>query len=117
MEWIRFGDKNTKFFHASNLVRWRRNRIDALKDECGAWVDDGEQQKTMVMEYYSGQFRMDGAAGEVFLKGAFPNIGDEICKELGKECHVDEVKLALRGMGSYKAPGPGGYQAIFFKST
>lgn len=78
---------------------------------------DGEKLKTMVMEHYLDLFRVDGAAGGKFLKGAFPSIGDEVCEELIKECTVEEIKLALRGVGLYKVPGLDGNQASFFKST
>lgn len=34
-----------------------------------------------------------------------------------QECSEEETLKALRGMGSFKAPGPDGYQAVFFKNT
>ncbi|KAL4278142.1 hypothetical protein GQ457_03G020710 [Hibiscus cannabinus] len=38
-QWIRHGDKNTRFFHASTMQRRRRNRISALRVD-GSWCDD-----------------------------------------------------------------------------
>lgn len=80
-------------------------------------MEDSEKLKIMAMEYYFELFKSDGEIGGQLMKGAFPYIGDEVCEELVKECTEEEAKLALKGMCSYKALRPGGYQDIFFKTT
>lgn len=32
VDWLRYGDRNTKFFHTMILVRRRHNKIEMLKD-------------------------------------------------------------------------------------
>lgn len=39
-DWIKFGDRNTKFFHLSTLVKRRRNSIEALIADNGEMVFD-----------------------------------------------------------------------------
>lgn len=39
-EWLKWGDRNTKFFHTVAVVKGARNRIDSLKDSSGQWVFD-----------------------------------------------------------------------------
>lgn len=34
-KWVAHGDRNTKFFHTSTIIRRRRNRVDMLKDDDG----------------------------------------------------------------------------------
>ena len=38
-KWIVLGDRNTKYYHTSTIVRRKRNKIEMLKDEDGRWVD------------------------------------------------------------------------------
>lgn len=33
--WIMEGDKNTKFFHTSTIIRRKRNKIEFIKTDCG----------------------------------------------------------------------------------
>ncbi|XP_021730835.1 uncharacterized protein LOC110697764 [Chenopodium quinoa] len=40
------GDRNTRFFHLSTIIRRRRNRIETLKDSNDEWVTDPTQVKT-----------------------------------------------------------------------
>lgn len=59
VERLKHGDRNTKFFHISMLVRRRRNKIEVLQDESRRWVEDGEKLKDMAVEYYSSLFRAE----------------------------------------------------------
>ena len=38
--WLIQGDRNTKFFHISTLIRRKRNKISSLQDNQGNWVHD-----------------------------------------------------------------------------
>lgn len=38
MEAICDGDRNTKLFHHSTIIRRKRNRIEGLQDDNGVWV-------------------------------------------------------------------------------
>ena len=38
--WLKEGDKNSKFFHLSAIIRKRRNSIHALKNDSGEWITD-----------------------------------------------------------------------------
>ncbi|CAL2225696.1 unnamed protein product [Prunus armeniaca] len=56
------GDRNTKFFHLTTVVRRRRNKIERLKDSNGDWVEDDEGIKRLVVEYFQGLFNQDAGA-------------------------------------------------------
>ncbi|CAN1224218.1 hypothetical protein LINPERPRIM_LOCUS2241 [Linum perenne] len=40
MNWLKLGDRNTKFFHASTVQRRKQNTIIRLKDSEQNWVDE-----------------------------------------------------------------------------
>lgn len=35
---INDGDRNTRYFHLSTVIRRRRNKIETLQDEYGEWI-------------------------------------------------------------------------------
>ena len=51
--WLRLGDRNSKFFHASVKVKQARNCISQLYSASGKRVSDYEELKTMAPAYYS----------------------------------------------------------------
>ncbi|KAF7139019.1 hypothetical protein RHSIM_Rhsim07G0114000 [Rhododendron simsii] len=42
VNWLKMGDKNTRFFHLSTIHRRQRNQVAKLKDEYGNWHVDKE---------------------------------------------------------------------------
>lgn len=51
------------------------------------------------------------------MRGFFPPLNKVVMRNLEVDFSLEDTKKALMGMGSLKAPGPNGYQPIFFKST
>ena len=50
--WLIQGDRNTRFFHTSTLIRKRRNKIVYLKNNQGNWVHDETQTHTVCNTVY-----------------------------------------------------------------
>lgn len=117
VQWLRAGDKNTKFFHTSTLIRRHRSRIEALLNSQGDWVTDQSRLKAMALEYYSSLFTSTSVASDSFFKGHFPPLGDVHLQQLDAPCTAEEVHQALKQMSPFKAPGPDGFQAGFFHAT
>lgn len=80
-------------------------------------MEDGEAIKNIVVRYFSELFRAKEWRQTDFMSGAFPRLEVEIKEEMEKEVTLEETKRVLWGMRSYKAPGPDGYQAVFFKKA
>lgn len=118
IEWLKEGDRNTKFFHTTMLIRRRRNRVDALLDDNGEWVTEKEQLKKVAIGFYTRLFtselRIDG---DKFLTGMFPPLNEEQKANLESEYTIEETLDALKSMGQLKAPGPDGFPAAFFQRT
>ena len=50
--WLKEGDKNSKFFHLSTIIRRRRNSIDAVKNDSREWITDRREiQKHFVEKF------------------------------------------------------------------
>ena len=45
--WIKYGDRNTKFFHATANNRQRKNKIEGISDSEG-----GEEVKDVIFKYF-----------------------------------------------------------------
>ena len=54
--WVQLGDRNTKFFHTQTLVRRKKNKIDGLFLEGGAWCIDPKMLKDEVVRFYKNLF-------------------------------------------------------------
>ncbi|KAL5742374.1 hypothetical protein ACOSP7_029106 [Xanthoceras sorbifolium] len=79
--WLRCGDRNTKFFHLSTMIRRRRNKIEGLRDVNGDWVDDKFGLKRIACDYFISLFSYKNASFDyTSLPALFPTI-DDISRE------------------------------------
>ena len=69
--WLQEGDNNTKYFHSKASHRFRRNRIDAFKDQSGELCTDEVGISHILVNYYQFLFntlnpsRMEGVVAGV----------------------------------------------------
>lgn len=56
--WIKEGDRNTKSFHMSLLLRRRRNRVEAIKDEA-QWITEADDMKDYFLKSFEKLFKSD----------------------------------------------------------
>ena len=115
-QWVRFGDRNTRFFHIQTLARRKHNKIHGLFLKDGVWETDPEVLSQEAESFYKSLFcHLDdvdlGCLGDVPL----PSLNEEACNNLTAPVTMEEVKTAVFHMNSFKAPGPDGFQAFFFK--
>ncbi|KAG7543761.1 Ribonuclease H-like superfamily [Arabidopsis thaliana x Arabidopsis arenosa] len=59
--------------------------------------------------------RIESLKGDDSSEG-FPSLTREELNDLGKAFSSLDVNCAIKGMGKYKAPGPDGYQPVFYQS-
>ena len=60
--WLKHGDRNTRYFHAFASERRRINWLKKLRNEHGNWVEGEEQLKHLVFKYYSALFTSQGGS-------------------------------------------------------
>jgi hypothetical protein len=114
-QWIKDGDRNTRYYHVKTITRRRRNKILMLKNEQNDWVENEEDLKHMVNDYYKSLFtRPDQNIQWHQTKYSYPSISDEEYASLKENINNIEIKNALFAMAPWKAPGPDGFPAGFY---
>lgn len=115
IEWIKDGDRNTTFFHLSTIIRRWRNKISALKDG-DSWNHDKDQVKALIMDFFSSLFSEDSTETEVhdLPSNICPEFSYEDWNKLTRPFFKSDVDYVVQNLGSLKAPGPDGYQALFY---
>ncbi|KAG7534372.1 Endonuclease/exonuclease/phosphatase superfamily [Arabidopsis thaliana x Arabidopsis arenosa] len=110
------GDRNTRFFHTSTIIRRRRNKIEMLKNDDGRWVSDSQELESLAVNYYKRLYSLDDVDPVVDMLPAdgFVQLSGMDLTGLNKPFTPAEVEESIRSMGKYKAPGPDGYQPVFY---
>ncbi|KAK6119801.1 hypothetical protein DH2020_046456 [Rehmannia glutinosa] len=110
VEWLKFGDKNTKFFHRKASARKRNNWITGVESDDGRWVTDDVEISRVIAAYFQNVFStsnpmMDDM--EPILDAITSHIPLDVLVDLDRP-FSDEIQKALFSMGATKAPGPDG---------
>ena len=117
--WMQQGDRNTSYFHHHASQRRTRNQIKKLKNSTGVWIEDGVELEKLIVGHYTSLFTHDPQVRGKFAANYSGVIRRRLSvsmqQELAKPFTADEVLSALKLMHPTKAPGPDGYQAIFFQ--
>ncbi|KAL4346847.1 hypothetical protein GQ457_17G009160 [Hibiscus cannabinus] len=115
-KWISHGDRNTKYFHASTLIRRRRNTIPRLRISDGDWCVDEMVLRNHAIEFFKHLFtsehreptREDFCAGFQYLPDSYLHLLTRLVSSL-------EIHLALFSMDPRKSPGVDGFNAGLFQ--
>ena len=57
VSWLKYGDRNTKFFHSKAPQRRRRNFIEGIKNANGDWVEEVEEVADVAFDYFMNIFK------------------------------------------------------------
>jgi hypothetical protein len=106
INWLKEGDRNTRFFHQKAVWRARRNKIKKLKDLDGAWKDSPSDMERMANSYFQELFTRDptlqpDALLNLTHEKVTPDMNIDLCKDFSDE----EIGDALFQIGPLKAPG------------
>ncbi|CAN0905267.1 Transposon TX1 uncharacterized 149 kDa protein [Linum grandiflorum] len=113
--WLKDGDRNTRFFHATANGRRKWTAIKSLEDETGGMVEDREGMEGVARRYFEDIFRRGGSNPETVtneIDGVLcTNDNDRLLLPFSKE----EFRLAMFSMDADKAPGPDGLNPGFYQ--
>lgn len=57
--WLKHGDKNTKFFHQKASQRKQRNWVDSIADDAGIIYEDEDKIEAVINSYFSQLFTLE----------------------------------------------------------
>ncbi|XP_057422473.1 uncharacterized protein LOC130716276 [Lotus japonicus] len=100
-----------------HIIRRKRNRIVGLNLPNGAWCDDADALQTGAIEYFKALFADSmNVDTSCLITPNLPTIPEQHVLNLVREVTKEEVFMALQHIGSFKAPGPDGFHAVFYKT-
>lgn len=118
IDWIKNGDKNTTFFQLSTITRRWKNRVAAIKGDDGEWIYDKDSVKSHIVNYFETLFTEDGMGDLLVIpQDVFPELPNREWDLLASPYSTVEIDLVIKQMDALKAPGPDGYQALFFQKN
>lgn len=121
IQWLKGGDKNTKFFHQSVKRRQLSNRILSIKDSSGTIITDLSALPQVFINFFSSLLSPHEALSKPSfeeLKRAIRRpLNDEQIRVFNEPVTDDDIKSTLFSLAKGKAPGPDGFPSEFFKSN
>ena len=94
--WMKWGDRNTKFFHAIANQRRKRNGIVGLLDSEGRWQVDPENIDGIILEYFGSIFKSNEPAEfEASLSAIHPKVTPVMNATLTANFRAEEVWITL----------------------
>lgn len=116
IDWLKEGDRNTKFFHGRAVWRSRKNKIEKLKAADGNVYSNQETMGTMATNYFKELFTKDPNLVPANVANLFaPQVSSATNEALCADFSEEEISTALFQIGPIKAPGPDGFPARFFQ--
>uniref|UniRef100_A0A803PTE2 Reverse transcriptase n=1 Tax=Cannabis sativa TaxID=3483 RepID=A0A803PTE2_CANSA len=114
--WLKVGDKNSKFFHTSTVIRRRRNEINAVKNKLGGWETKAHKIGTVFNEFFRDLYSSEGTVlDEAFYDLLSPLVTMEENTMLKAIPSPDEVWNVVAAMHPLMALGPDGMPGFFYR--
>lgn len=111
---MQFGDRNTKYYHASTIARRRKNRIEYLEDDNGNQVVGIGQMWSMTCSFFCDLYTVEDRAPFSIPLGCFHVLSTNLMEQVHATISDGEIKGAIFSIGLLKALGPDGLQHIFY---
>lgn len=114
--WLKHGDRNTSYFQLFASSRRKKNSIKSLIDDHGVKHENREEMKALVQDYFVNLFTSEvNEVDDMVLADVKRRVTTDMNRDLLAPYTREDVKNALFSIGDFKAPGPDGLHAIFFK--
>ncbi|XP_038973168.1 uncharacterized protein LOC103699679 [Phoenix dactylifera] len=116
VQWVNEGDRNTRFFHRTTVIRRQRSMIHSLRDGSGRRVEGEPAVGQVLLDFFRARWTEDGGPG---ADDHFPRVDVGIANDenttLVRPVSAEEVQEAVWALAADKAPGPDGFFPFFFR--
>jgi len=120
VQWLKEGERNTKFFHRSTLENRAHNRISSIKDEGGQLLSTHEEIEAVLVQHFRGIVKETISNREPSIKDLTRHIPRLVSREdtfnLNRLVTEEEISEVLKEMQNGKAQGPNSFNVDFFKA-
>ncbi|KAH9688162.1 reverse transcriptase domain-containing protein [Citrus sinensis] len=117
-DWLREGDKNTKYFHAKASARKRKNKVWGIENEQGIWLKDRDEIEEEIYSHFQELFTTSSPTPSQ-IQATLQDMTEKVTPEMNVQLELpftaEDVEEALANMCPTKAPGPDGLPAAFFQ--
>ena len=118
VNWLIQGDRNTAFYHVSTLVRRKRNKMLAIKDNMGEWLHEENEVKEFIREgfsiiYTTSLFSASQLNPSILSWQA--KLSEEEKESISGEVTEEEIKASLWSLKASKRRGRMGCMQGFSK--
>lgn len=114
VNWLKLGDRNTRFFQTIANNRFERNMVGSVKVN-GRVLEEPKEIKEAVVVRFSNNFMEERSIrpklGGVFIR----KLNEGAANQLQTRFAVGEIEAALKHCSNLKAPGPDGFNFSFVK--
>jgi hypothetical protein len=113
--WLKHGDKNTKFYHASVCQKWKSNFIEQILDMNGRLCRTDCEIKDGFIDYFQKKFSMSKPTCiNLCLESLTRKVSMDMNNVLLQPCTFEEVSATMGQMADLKASECDGLPAKFF---
>ncbi|PSS08274.1 Endonuclease [Actinidia chinensis var. chinensis] len=116
VNWIKLGDKNTRFFQASAAARYWKNFIGSVEVE-GTWLEEPLDIKTASVNFFSKLFNEEEWQRPKLEGDLLLSLDEDAIDSLESPFLEEEVVQAVKECDNLKAPGPDGFNFSFVKKA
>ncbi|XP_058180059.1 uncharacterized protein LOC131298595 [Rhododendron vialii] len=121
VKWLALGDQNSSFFHQKMCAHRARNTIQSLHTIEGVFIKDSEAIKEEILLYYVSLlvllFSSKVDASFQLQQAIQSRVPMDVVDQLISPMSVIEIKKALWSINGDKAPGPDGYNSLFYQQN
>lgn len=120
VQWVKEGERNTRFFHRSSMANRSHNKISSIKDVKGKLLNTHEDIEAVLVQHFRSIAEETILARAHFIEDLTRYIPKLVTREdnfnLNRPVTEDEVSEVIKEMKNGKAPGPDGFNVEFFKA-